>query len=115
MPKWFSSIMEFMMPTPEVALFMQKFMTIFEVLLALAIIVGLFTWLANAVSIVLVIMFCLSGMFYWVNIWFLFVAFALMNGSGRAFGLDKWVMPWIQKTAGKWWYGDVKSRYGEKS
>ena len=115
MPGWFSSIMEFMMPNTEVALFMQKFMTIFEVALALAIIVGLFTWLANATTIVLVIMFCLSGMFYWVNIWFIFVAFALMNGSGRSFGLDKWVIPWIQKTAGKWWYGDVKSRYGENA
>ncbi|MFW3538412.1 NADH dehydrogenase [Vagococcus fluvialis] len=115
MPGWFSKIMEFMMPNTEVALFMQKFMTIFEVALALAIIVGLFTWLANATTIVLVIMFCLSGMFYWVNIWFLFVAFALMNGSGRAFGLDKWVIPWIQRTVGKWWYGDVKSRYGENA
>lgn len=115
MPKWFASIMEFMMPTPEVALFMQKAMTIFEILLALAIIAGLFTWLANAVSIVLVVMFCLSGMFYWVNIWFLFVAFALMNGSGRAFGLDKWVIPWIQKTVGNWWYGDIKSQYGDHS
>ncbi|MEG2708256.1 MAG: NAD(P)/FAD-dependent oxidoreductase [Vagococcus sp.] len=115
MPNWFSKIMEFMMPNTEVALFMQKFMTIFEVALALAIIVGLFTWLASATTIVLVIMFCLSGMFYWVNIWFLFVAFALMNGSGRAFGLDKWVMTWLQGKLGKWWYGDVKSRYGESA
>lgn len=115
MPDWFGSIMKFMMPNTEVALFMQKFMTLFEVALALAIIFGLFTWLANATTIVLVVMFCLSGMFYWVNIWFLFVAFALMNGSGRAFGLDKWVIPWIQRKLGNWWYGDVKARYGEKS
>lgn len=112
MPKWFASIMEFLMPNQEVALFMQKFMTIVEILIALAIIVGLFTWLANAATIVLVVMFCLSGMFYWVNIWFLFVAFALMNGSGRAFGLDKWVVPWLQRTLGNWWYKDVKARYG---
>ncbi|MGY3766758.1 FAD-dependent oxidoreductase [Vagococcus vulneris] len=112
MPDWFASIMKFMMPNQEVALFMQKFMTIVEICIALAIIVGLFTWLANAATIVLVFMFCLSGMFYWVNIWFLFVAFALMNGSGRAFGLDKWVIPWIQRTLGKWWYGDIKARYG---
>ncbi|AQP53909.1 NADH dehydrogenase FAD-containing subunit [Vagococcus penaei] len=112
MPDWFGSIMKFMMPNQEVALFMQKFMTIVEICIALAIIVGLFTWLANAATIVLVIMFCLSGMFYWVNIWFLFVAFALMNGSGRAFGLDKWVIPWLQRTLGNWWYGDIKSRYG---
>lgn len=112
MPKWFASLMEFMVPNREVALFFQKFMTIFEILIALAIIVGLFTWLANATTIALVAAFCLSGMFYWVNIWFIPVAFALMNGSGRALGLDKWVVSWLQRTLGKWWYGETKSLYG---
>ena len=115
MPNWFASIMKIFLPNPEVALFMQKFMTIVELLIALAIIAGLFTWLANAATIVLTIMFCLSGMFYWVNVWFIFAAFALMNGSGRAFGLDKWVIPWLQRTLHNWWYGDVKSRYGENA
>lgn len=114
MPKWFASVMEFMMPNKEVALFMQKFMTIAEILIALAIIFGLFSWLANASTIALVAAFCLSGMFYWVNMWFIPVAFALMNGSGRALGLDKWVQPWIQRKLSKWWYGDVKSLYGKR-
>lgn len=115
MPKWFESIMKFMMPNQEVALFMQKFMTIVEVLIALALIAGLFTWLASASTIGLTIAFCLSGMFYWVNIWFIFVAFALMNGSGRALGLDRWVIPWIHRTLGKAWYGTPKARYESKS
>lgn len=115
MPKWFESVMKFMMPNQDVALFMQKFMTIVEVLIALALIAGLFTWLASASTIALTIAFCLSGMFYWVNIWFIFVAFALMNGSGRAVGLDRWVIPWIQRTLGKWWYGTPKARYGSKN
>ncbi|MBO0440256.1 pyridine nucleotide-disulfide family oxidoreductase [Enterococcus sp. DIV0212c] len=114
MPKWFESVMKFMMPNQEVALFMQKFMTIVEVLIALALIAGLFTWLSSAATIGLTIAFCLSGMFYWVNIWFIFVAFALMNGSGRALGLDRWVIPWVQRTLGKWWYGTPKSRYSSK-
>ncbi|EOL45027.1 NAD(P)/FAD-dependent oxidoreductase [Enterococcus caccae] len=114
MPKWFESVMKFMMPNQEVALFMQKFMTIVEVLIALALIAGLFTWLSSAATIGLTIAFCLSGMFYWVNIWFIFVAFALMNGSGRALGLDRWVIPWLQRTLGKWWYGTPKSRYSSK-
>ncbi|GGD02604.1 NAD(P)/FAD-dependent oxidoreductase [Enterococcus wangshanyuanii] len=114
MPKWFESVMKFMMPNQEVALFMQKFMTIVEVLIALALIAGLFTWLSSAATIGLTIAFCLSGMFYWVNVWFIFVAFALMNGSGRALGLDRWVIPWLQRTLGKWWYGTPKSRYGSK-
>ena len=109
MPKWFESVMKFMMPNQEVALFMQKFMTIVEVCIALALIAGLFTWLSSAATIGLTIAFCLSGMFYWVNIWFIFVAFALMNGSGRAVGLDRWVIPWIQRKLGKAWYGTPKA------
>lgn len=114
MPKWFESVMKFMMPNQEVALFMQKFMTIVEVCIALALIAGLFTWLSSAATIGLTIAFCLSGMFYWVNIWFIFVAFALMNGSGRAVGLDRWVIPWIQRKLGNAWYGTPKARYGGK-
>ena len=114
MPKWFESVMKFMMPNQEVALFMQKFMTIVEVCIALALIAGLFTWLSSAATIGLTIAFCLSGMFYWVNIWFIFVAFALMNGSGRAVGLDRWVIPWIQRKLGKARYGTPKARYGGK-
>ena len=114
MPKWFESVMKFMMPNQEVALFMQKFMTIVEVCIALALIAGLFTWLSSAATIGLTIAFCLSGMFYWVNIWFIFVAFALMNGSGRAVGLDRWVIPWIQRKLGKAWYGTPTARSGGK-
>lgn len=80
-PEWFYNIMKWMMPNYDVAMFFQKFMVFFEIALALALIAGLFTWLASATTIVLVVTFCLSGMFYWVNIWFIFVAFALMNGS----------------------------------
>lgn len=110
-PGWFEKIMQIMIPNVEVALFFQKFMTIVELLIGLAIIVGLFTWLANAATIGLTISFILSGMFYWANIWFIPVALSLMNGSGRAFGLDYYVIPWIQRKLGKWWYGDIKSIY----
>ncbi|EOS7683380.1 NAD(P)/FAD-dependent oxidoreductase [Enterococcus hirae] len=113
-PDWFTKMMQVIMPNNDVAMFFQKFMVFFEIALALALIAGLFTWLCSTTTIVLVITFCLSGMFYWVNIWFIFVAFALMNGSGRAIGLDRWVIPWLQKTLGNWWYGRPKSRYGSK-
>lgn len=113
-PAWFTKMMQVIMPNNDVAMFFQKFMVFFEIALALALIAGLFTWLCSATTIVLVITFCLSGMFYWVNIWFIFVAFALMNGSGRAIGLDRWMIPWLQKTIGNWWYGKPKSQYGSK-
>ncbi|WP_071130427.1 NAD(P)/FAD-dependent oxidoreductase [Enterococcus timonensis] len=110
-PGWFTKMMQWMMPNNDVAMFFQKFMTIVEILIALALIAGLFTWLSSATTIVLVIAFVMSGMFYWVNIWFVFAAFALMNGSGRAIGLDRWVVPFLQRTLGKWWYGKEKSLY----
>ena len=90
---------------------MQKFMSIVEIFLALALIFGLFTWIAAATTAALTVMFSLSGMFYWVNIWFIPVAIALMNGSGRSFGLDKWVQPWIQRWLTKIWYGQSRSIY----
>ncbi len=111
MPGWFESIMSFMIPNVEVALFFQKFMTIVELAIGLALIFGLFTWLASAATIALVVSFSLSGMFYWVNMWFIPVAMSLMNGSGRAFGLDYYVIPWIQRKLSKWWYGDIKAVY----
>ena len=96
-PDWFTKMMQVIMPNNDVAMFFQKFMVFFEIALALALIAGLFTWLCSATTI-----------------WFIFVAFALMNGSGRAIGLDRWVIPWLQKTLGNWWYGRPKSRYGSK-
>ncbi|HCE12669.1 MAG TPA: NADH dehydrogenase FAD-containing subunit [Enterococcus sp.] len=113
-PDWFTKVMQFIMPNNDVAMFFQKFMVFAEIALALALMAGLFTWLVNATTIILVVTFCMSGMFYWVNIWFIPVAFALMNGSGRAVGLDRWVIPWLQRTVGKWWYGTPRSLYGKK-
>jgi NADH dehydrogenase len=112
MPGWFENIMQFMIPTQETALLFQKCMTTLEIAIALALIAGLFTWLCSAATIGLVAAFSLSGMFYWVNIWFVFAALALMNGSGRALGLDRRVIPWLQRSLGKWRYGTPKARYG---
>lgn len=112
MPDWFASIMQIMIPNVEVAHLMQKVMSFVELAIGLAIMTGFLTWIVNAVTIGLVATFCLSGMFYWVNMWFVPAAIALMNGSGRAFGLDYYVIPWFQRTAGSWWYGKSKAIYG---
>ncbi|WP_125579897.1 NAD(P)/FAD-dependent oxidoreductase [Lacticaseibacillus suibinensis] len=112
MPNWMYSITKAMIPNQDVAFFMQKTMTVIEILIGLALVAGLFTWLSGATSVMFTAIFCLSGMFYWVNIWMIPMAIAVMNGSGRAFGLDKWVVPYLQKTFGKWWYGKPKALYG---
>lgn len=91
---------------------MQKFMTIIEIFIGVCLVLGLFTWVMSAASAAMVVVFSLSGMFYWVNMWIFFVAIACMNGSGRAFGLDKWVVPYLQRVFGKWRYGTPKALYG---
>ncbi len=111
MPDWFATIMEFMMPNQEVALFMQKFMTVAEIGIGLALIAGAFVWIVSAATVALVVMFSLSGMFYWVNIWFIPAAISLMNGAGRAFGLDYWIMPWLGRFLDKKIYGKPKHIY----
>lgn len=114
MPKWMYNITKTLIPNQDVAFFMQKAMTIVEVLIGLALIFGLFTWLSGATSVMFTAIFCLSGMFYWVNIWMIPMAIAVMNGSGRAFGLDKWVVPYLQKHLGHWRYGTQRALYGQE-
>lgn len=111
MPGWFEWIMKIMMPTPEVAVFMQKTMVIVELGIGLAILFGLFTWLANAASAGFLVMFTLTAMLGWDKLWALPASIALMNGSGRTFGLDYWVVPFLQNKVGDWWYGKERSIY----
>jgi NADH dehydrogenase len=77
-----------------------------ELLIGLALFGGLFTWWAAVVSIGLCLIFTLSGMFAWNQLWFVFAAILMMGGAGRAFGLDTWVVPFFKK----WWNGTRLAR-----
>ncbi len=114
MPGIFEWFMQIMLPTPEMAVFMQKFMVFVELGLGLAIIGGLFTWLASIASAGFLVMFTLSAMLGWDKLWALPASIALMNGSGRTFGLDYWVVPFLQQKAGRFWYGKEKAIYKDK-
>lgn len=84
--------------TPN-AMFFQTSVVIMEILIGLALIAGLFTFLASLASIGLAANFILSAMAGYDILWFVFAAIALMGGAGRSFGLDHYVIPWIKK----WW------------
>ncbi|QGU93961.1 NADH dehydrogenase FAD-containing subunit [Clostridium bovifaecis] len=105
MPSFYSSIMKFMIPTPEVAVWFQRMVVCIEVGVGLALLAGLFTFLASAASAFMVVNFVLSAMAGWDIMWYFFGAIALMGGAGRTFGLDYWVIPWISKSLGNWWLG----------
>ncbi|MER2060364.1 MAG: NADH dehydrogenase FAD-containing subunit, partial [Niallia sp.] len=89
----------------------QKMMIFIELAIGLAILAGLFTWLANAASAAFLVMFTLCAMLGWDKVWALPASIALMNGSGRTFGLDYWVIPFLQRKLGDWWYGKERAIY----
>ena len=81
--------------------FFQVMIVSVEMLIGLALIGGLFTFPAAGVSIIMCLVFILSGMFTWAQLWFIFAAVIMLGGAGRNCGLDYWVMPWLKK----WWNG----------
>jgi len=114
MPGWFEAIMRLTLPTADMAVIMQHMVVFMQLGIGLALIVGLFTWLSSLVSAGLICMFLLSAMLGWDSIWVLPASLALMNGSGRTLGLDYYVIPWLQKTLGHWWYGKERSVYEDR-
>ncbi len=94
---WFLD--KFIMPYEPVQMFMQIFIVVAEILIGLALIGGLFTFPASAVSLVLQMMFvCTTGL-YLGTFWMIFAGIAVLIGAGRTFGLDYYVMPFLKK---KW-------------
>lgn len=114
MPGWFEWIMQIMLPNADMAVFMQKMMVFIELGIGLAILGGLFTWLASAASAGFLVVFTLSAMLGWDKVWALPASIALMNGSGRTLGLDYWVVPFLQAKLGRAWYGKERAIYKDK-
>ncbi len=95
----------------------QIMIVFMEMAIGLALFGGCFTWLAAVMSIGMCIVFTMSGMFAWNQLWFVFAAIVMMGGAGRAFGCDYWVVPPIKRCwngtrfARKWhFYGDDPSK-----
>lgn len=84
----------------------QTMIVLVEIAIGLAIMGGLFTFLASAAAILLCLVFTFSGMFRWDQLWFIFAAFLMLGGAGRGLGLDHWVMPWLKR----WWNGTKLAR-----
>jgi NADH dehydrogenase len=76
---------------------LQTSIVCIEIAIGLALFGGFLTWGAAMVSIGLCVVFTLSGMFRWDQLWFIFLAIVMLGGAGHAGGLDHWVMPWLKK------------------
>ena len=79
----------------------QSMVVATEIGIGLILLGGLFTWFGAVGSIGLCLVFTLSGMFRWDQLWFVFAAIVMMGGAGRAFGLDYWSVPFFKR----WWNG----------
>ncbi|HPE35705.1 MAG TPA: NAD(P)/FAD-dependent oxidoreductase [Spirochaetales bacterium] len=84
----------------------QLMIVVMEIAIGLALFGGFFTWFAAVASIAMCVIFTLSGMFAWDQLWFVFAAILMMGGAGRAFGMDYWSVPFFKK----WWNGTRLAR-----
>ncbi|MDX9897343.1 MAG: NAD(P)/FAD-dependent oxidoreductase [Spirochaetia bacterium] len=84
----------------------QAMIVVTEIAIGLAIFGGFFTWWAAMASIAMCVVFTLSGMFAWDQLWFVFAAILMLGGAGRSFGLDYWSVPFFKK----WWNGTKFAR-----
>jgi NADH:ubiquinone reductase (H+-translocating) len=92
---WF--VQHFILPNNGMQMFMQIFIVIAEILIGLALMGGLLTTPAAALSLVLQFMFvCTTGL-YLGTFWMVFGAVAVLIGAGRTLGLDYYAMPALKK------------------
>jgi NADH dehydrogenase len=68
-----------------------------EVGIGLALFGGAFTFLASGVSLILCVMFLISGMATREIFWYLCAGLVLLGASGKAAGMDNWIIPFIDR------------------
>ena len=92
---WF--VNKLILPYDGVQMAMQIFIVIAEILIGLALIGGLFTSPAAALSLILQFMFvCTTGL-YLGTFWMIFAGIAVLIGAGRTLGLDYYAMPALKR------------------
>jgi NADH dehydrogenase len=92
---WFVS--HVILANPGIALAMQIFIVVAEILIGLSMMGGLLTTLSSFVSLVLLFMFTATTGLFLSSFWMFFGAIALMFGAGKVFGLDYYVSPLLKK------------------
>jgi len=79
------------------AVIFQTGMVLAEIVVGLCLLGGLFTALASIISVVMGIMIWASGMAPFEMLWFIAGGIAMIGGSGSTFGLDYYVLPFLNK------------------
>lgn len=87
----------------SVAMFFQVLVVILEIVVGLMLIGGAFTFVGSLISLGLMAMFITSTGIYKETWWMIFASIATMGGAGRAFGLDYYLMPYINNVWEYFW------------
>ncbi len=77
----------------------QLVIVLAEIAIGLCLLGGLFTALASIASVALGAMIWMSGMAPFEMLWYMIAGIAMIGGSGSTFGLDYYVLPFLNK---KW-------------
>ncbi len=77
----------------------QIVIVVAEILIGLALMAGLFNFVASSASLALQAMFLTSTGLYMNSWWMIFASIAVLFCGGRVLGLDYWVMPALKN----WW------------
>ncbi|MGI5838958.1 MAG: NAD(P)/FAD-dependent oxidoreductase [bacterium] len=94
--------------TEGTQMFFQWLVTGTEIIIGLCLIAGAFTFLASGLSLLLQANFLMTTGIYMDTWWMFFAAVAVLAGAGRAFGLDYYLMPYLNNyweriwKTGKW-------------
>lgn len=87
----------------SVAMFFQVIVVIFEILVGLMLLGGAFTFIGSLISLGLLSMFVTSTGLYQETWWMVFASIATMGGAGRAFGLDYYLIPYLNNVWESYW------------
>lgn len=85
------------------AMFFQVLVVILEIGIGLMLLGGALSFVASAISLGLLAMFVTSTGLYMDTWWMVFASIAVMGGAGRAFGLDYYLIPWLNNIWESWW------------
>lgn len=94
---WF--IKTLILPNETVQMVFQVVIVVAEILIGLALMAGLFTFLSSGASLLLQGLFLTSTGLYMSSWWMIFASIAVLIGGGQIFGLDYWVTPVFKR----WW------------
>ena len=86
-----------------VAMFFQILVVVLEILVGLMLLGGALTFIGSFISLGLIIMFMSSTGLYEKSWWMLFASIATMGGAGRAFGLDYYLLPYLNNVWENFW------------